>query len=154
MQVTLLFQGAKKGQKRGPPGLKQLKQPVTFELLSRIVDASSVCATSKYEEKLLKASFTVAFYGLFRVGEITFTKNPSTVILCEEVKDNQDYMVLKLHSAKTACPNETQLVELVKTHDKTSPVVNLKTYLAASNTSFGPLFQLLGGGGQSFWLIL
>ena len=88
VQVTLLFQGAKKVQKRGPPGLKQLKQPVTFELLSQIVDASSVCATSKYEEKLLKALFTMAFYGLFRVGEITFTKNPSTVILREEVKDN------------------------------------------------------------------
>ena len=54
-------------------------------------------------------------------------------------------MVLKLHSAKTAGPNKTQLGELVKTHDKTCPVVNLKTYLAASNRSFGPLFQLLSG---------
>ena len=96
-QVTLLFQGAKKVQRTGPPRFKELKQPVTFQLLSRIVDASSVCATSKYKEKLLKALFTVAFYGLFRVGELTFTKNPSTVILCKEVKDNKGF-----HGSKTS----------------------------------------------------
>ena len=64
-QVTLLFQGARNIQKEGPPSRKQLKQPVTFELLVKIVDAAAVCASLKSQEKLMKAMFMVAFYGLF-----------------------------------------------------------------------------------------
>ena len=84
-------------------------------------------------------------YGIFRVGELAYTKNRNTVITWEEVKDNKDYIILKVHAAKTSKEGEPQEVELVLTHDKTCPVLHLKHYLAASSARKGPLFQFPSG---------
>ena len=143
--VNLLFQGAKKVQQSGPLGGKQLKQPVTFELLTKLVNAAAVCAASKFEELLMKAMFTVAFYGLFRASEITKNHNLKAVIFREDIKHNKNFLILKIHSAKTVKGGELQEVELVKTHDKTCPIQNLKSYLAVSSAKQGPCSNFLMG---------
>ena len=78
-RTKLLVAGLKNAQHKLPP--KKIKKPVTYVDLRKLLSTTQVCCETRTEGLLLNAMFSVAFYGLLRVGEITLNVNPQTVIL-------------------------------------------------------------------------
>lgn len=54
--------------------VKDIRLPITLDLLNRIINQLPVICCSGYESTLFAAAFSVAYHGFFRVGEIAFTK--------------------------------------------------------------------------------
>jgi hypothetical protein len=54
--------------------LKDSRLPITLELLTKIIDKLSSICFSSYEALLFATTFTFAFHGFLRVGEIVYTK--------------------------------------------------------------------------------
>ncbi|KAM4026762.1 uncharacterized protein ACNLHF_022612 [Anomaloglossus baeobatrachus] len=69
--VTKFFivRQAVKGWSRGRPG-KESRRPVSFSLLSRIIDGIPAVCPSPFESALFSASFALAFFGALRIGEL------------------------------------------------------------------------------------
>ncbi|KAJ8304431.1 hypothetical protein KUTeg_018014 [Tegillarca granosa] len=71
---SFLVTKALEGMKRLRPQ-KDCRAPITIELLQKIYcELPNVCL-SYYEVLLFRSAYTLAFFGLFRVGELVFTTN-------------------------------------------------------------------------------
>ena len=121
------------------------KEPISFELLVKMLEVVPIITSNKSVERLLKAMFSVAFHGLLRIGEVSYALNRSTVIMRQDVSVKNDFIRLPIHNMKTAKAGEIQEVELMETGDLTCPVTLLKEYLAASIQTEGPLFEHING---------
>lgn len=51
-----------------------IRLPITRDLLKKIMSIVPSICNNIYEAKLFKAAFSLAFYGFFRVGEVTVCK--------------------------------------------------------------------------------
>lgn len=62
--------------------------PITHDILSKIVAILPGIYFNNFEVKLFKTAFTLAYGGLFRVGEITATKgkNPNHIVSDDDVQ--------------------------------------------------------------------
>ena len=119
---------------------KMVKEVITFQLLKKVLDAILGCSNTKFEEKLLKALYVVAFHGLVRIREVTKGSNPNTIIRKQEIVRGKNFLILKIHTAKLAKRAQVQQVELIKTGDQTCPVTLLNQYLDVVADKVGPLF--------------
>ena len=84
---------------------------MTYATLQRLMRVMPVCCETRAEELLLNAMFSVAFYGLLRVGEMTLNINPKTVILREDMTLGRDFIKLVIHNSKCRQMEEIELVE-------------------------------------------
>lgn len=66
--VTKLLEGCRRSRKR-----MDVRAPITESILTKLVVALSQICFSTYEAILFKAAFTLAYFGLFRVGELVYT---------------------------------------------------------------------------------
>ena len=64
----LVKKSLKGGSKR--PSGQELREPITLELLGKLVEALKPVCESVYEQKMMKCAYLLAFFGLFRIGEI------------------------------------------------------------------------------------
>ena len=60
---------ALKGGSKRPSG-QELREPITLELLTKLLDALRPVCDSIYEQKMFKCAYLLAFFGLFPIGEI------------------------------------------------------------------------------------
>ena len=66
-------------------GLTRLKSkadtrlPITTFILNKLVSVLPGICYNKYEDKMFKAAFTLSFWGLLRIGEITLSKEKMQV---------------------------------------------------------------------------
>jgi hypothetical protein len=58
------------GIKRSKSPQKDSRLPITIELLVKILSVLPIVCSSHYESELFTAGYTLAYYGLFRVGEL------------------------------------------------------------------------------------
>lgn len=70
---------------------KRSRLPITIELLEGILTKLSAVCRDSYETALFSASFSVAFFGFFRVGEITACKNGDTNLV--KILSRQDITI-------------------------------------------------------------
>ncbi|CAG2189329.1 unnamed protein product [Mytilus edulis] len=56
-----------------------IRAPITVQLLSDMISCLDKVCKNKYEAALFSAVFSVAFFGLLRVGEITTSKSKSVI---------------------------------------------------------------------------
>ena len=143
LRVKLFMERLYKAQKGMPD--KAVKEAITFQLLKKVLDAIPGCYNIKFEEKLLKALYVVAFHGLLRIGEVTKGSNPNTIIRKQEIVRGKNFLILKVHNAKSASKGQVQQVELIKTGDQTCPVTLLNWYLDVVADKVGPLFTYANG---------
>ena len=54
---------------------KDIRSPVTYQLLLKILNVLPTVTQSKYEHLLFGSAFATAFFGLFRIGEIAISSN-------------------------------------------------------------------------------
>lgn len=64
--VRKLLEGMKRSQRRP----KDARLPITRDLLSKIYNVLPAVCHNDFETKLFQASFSLAFFGFLRVGEL------------------------------------------------------------------------------------
>ena len=67
--VQKMLEGLKRSKKS-----KDTRLPISEKLLLRIINRLEAICSSKYEADLFASAFSLAFYGLLRVGEIVLNK--------------------------------------------------------------------------------
>ena len=74
--------------------------PITQFLLHRLLDASNVVITNRYHSILIKAMFSLAFYGLFRIGEITIQNSGEICLFLDQCNVFSDRIVISISNSK------------------------------------------------------
>ena len=54
-----------------------MRSPISLDLLEKITAVLDKVCKDKYEATLFETAFSIAFFGLLRVGKITSSKNQS-----------------------------------------------------------------------------
>ena len=84
---------------------KMVRLPITISMLNSIVPKLSAVCINSYESLLFVAAFTLAFFGFFRVGELTITKPEyiDKVVAINDVVLSADHsnLVILLRFSKT-----------------------------------------------------
>ena len=122
-------------------GSADARLPITQFLLSRLILATDNIITSSYQATLFKAMLSVAFYGLFRIGEITVQKSGDISLLFENIKIHQDRIVIKITTFKNNKSSQPFEIVLHNQSNVTCPYSLLIQYLELRGSHPGPLFQ-------------
>jgi len=126
-----------------PPSLQRL--PITLVILQRIIMGIDELIYPRYHRLLLKAMFTTAFFGLFRIGEITMSKHKTVPITMSQVTLSQDMVSIRITDFKHNKNNVPVDVPMTKhLYKDICPVFNLSQYLLVRGREQGPLFAFPG----------
>ena len=131
--VTKILEGSKR--KNSPKA--DLRLPVSMNLLKRLIQSLPFVCTSVYESTMFASAFSLCFFGLLRVGEITSQSKGRAgkhVIHISDIKlvHKQDSVDLHLmiRSSKTdQHSHSTTLIICSQTDNSICPVHLLKGYL-------------------------
>ena len=127
-----------KGVAQDNPTTPDIRLPVSINMLIRMCAALRHVLDSPYMVLLYQTMFTVAFYGLFRPGELTLTEH---AIQIENVSLQPCFAAIYLKSSK--CHNQVmppQLVRIGAQPVPVCPVFYLRTYIAVRPPVKGALF--------------
>lgn len=118
--------------------------PITIGMLKLMVlKLPSICS-NQYETRLFIAVFTVAFFGFFRVGELTVTKPDYVhrVVSLNDISFDKDLgtLVIKLRYSKADQLGKGVEIKLHKSGTVVCPVSNVEQYLNVRSKVDGPLF--------------
>jgi len=134
------------GIKRSKSPQKDSRLPITMELLVKILSVLPIVCSSHYESELFTAAYTLAYYGLFRVGELTVdsmgTKTgKSHTVQVGDAKIVGDTLEIYLATSKTDQFGKGVSMHISAQANKTlCPVFNLKKFLNSRPLFGGPLF--------------
>jgi hypothetical protein len=125
------------GIKRSRPKQKDMRLPITRELLKVILSSLTTVCKSSNEVNLFKAAFALAFPGLFRVGELTVSNG-----MCRHVLLMSNLSILNNHLKVDICSSKTDQYgkgkfKLVNEYIKVRPLIQ------------GPLFCHYHGSSLS-----
>ena len=98
-----LVKKALKGVSKRPSG-QELREPITLELLKKLVNALGPVCESLYEQKMFKCAYLLAFFGLFRIGEIvadTKDRAQKSVILINDISLKPGFLKILVRFSKT-----------------------------------------------------
>lgn len=125
------------GLKRKNPKKSDLRMPISFSVLLKLVCSLPHICQSSYEAKLFASAFSLAFFGLLRIGEFTAeTKSaPGTHVIGFHdilIQNNAgvEELHLKIRSSKTdQARNSTTLIVRQQANPSICPVRLMKMYL-------------------------
>ena len=119
--------------------------PITLLILQQLVDCLPTTVSSFVHQKLLRAMFVVAFFGLMRVGEITMAKDKSIPLSISQLSLTQSRATLTITQFKhnksmrpVSIPLPRQDISAI------CPVQALQDYLLVRGLGPGPLFAFPG----------
>ena len=131
------------------PSSTELRDPITIELLRKLVASLTPVCASNYERAMLKCSFLLAFFGLFRIGEFvseTREKASKTVLLLGDIAWKKGFLKVKIRFSKT---DQLGLANTIvfKGHNghPLCPVAATMEFLAMRGKRAGPLFMHFNG---------
>lgn len=119
--------------------------PITVEILEKLIGVIPQVIESHYVQLAMKAMFSLAFFGLLRVGEFTSKKQGRN---CKKVIQQSDVcfdkvnskLLITLRHFKHSSPGKSITLELQKQTAKICPVTLLRSYLKVRKGAAGPLF--------------
>ena len=117
--------------------------PITLFILATLNESIEKTITNKFQRVLLKAMFTTAFFGLFRIGEITSASGAGHVPALDisQCQMFEDKMEITIKHFKH---NVSQHPIILTLHRQTDalicPVTAMQDYLSIRGLSPGPLF--------------
>lgn len=136
------------GLRRSRP-VKDVRAPITLQILFQLPLALSHVASSTYEALLFSAAFVIAFFGFFRVGEITTVSqhaNSSKVVQLSDVTFESNECYVRIKCSKTdQFAHSVTLVFTESTIPAMCPVRLLRQYIAQRPKQDGPLFCHFSG---------
>lgn len=136
------------GVKRSRSPQLDTRLPISRELLYRIISVLPSICSSSYESRLFSAAFSLAFHGLFRVGELAVGPDSSVnhTLIISDVKVFQSYLEIYLASSKTDQFGKGITIRIAAQPNKVvCPLVTLSSYLQVRPFVEGPLFCHFNG---------
>ena len=130
---------------------KDSRLPITANILSRILQCLPNVCTNNYETKLFAAAYSTAYFGFFRVGEITSIneQTPGHAIQMEDVElDHMNRVVrIKLKHSKVdqLGKSATVLIKNNKLAEGIKPFELLDSYMKIRPKVKGNFFCHFGG---------
>ncbi|XP_077792018.1 integrase/recombinase xerD homolog [Podarcis muralis] len=119
------------------------RKPISYGLLSQIrTKLRSICWT-KFEARLFSATYAVAFFRAFRVGEVVAEVNASgstCALLMEDVQLSEASLTVRISQSKTDQAGRGSLVKLTASAQQgPCPVKDTSRYLYLRPPGPGPL---------------
>ena len=133
------------GNKRSKSPQKDSRLPITMELLVKILSVLPIVCSSHYESEIFTAAYALAYYGLFRVGELTVDSmgtqtGKSHTVQVGDAKIVGDTLEIYLATSKTDQSGKGVSIHISAQANKTlCPVFNLKKFLNSRPLFGGPL---------------
>lgn len=118
------------------------RAPISIKMLQNLCTLLSSVTFNEYEATLFKALFTTAYFGMFRVGELTVTGSKGCVDV-DNVSIRRDGKLVSicLKYTKTNQYGNPIIVRIpCEENDIICPVCNMKNFLAVRPKVQGPLF--------------
>ena len=125
---------------------KRARLPITLDILNGILTTLSAVCRNTYECALFSAAFNLAFFGFFRVGELTAVKKGSREV--DKIVGIQDIswaeggksLSVRIRFSKVDQVGKGSSVQLAKTgHPLVCPVLATSRFLAIRPKFQGPL---------------
>ena len=89
------------------------REPITLELLKKLLDALRPVCDSLYEQNMLKFAYLPAFFGLFRIGEIVADmkdRPQKSVILISNISLKPSFLKIVIRFSKTDQTGKTNSI--------------------------------------------
>lgn len=131
------------------------RKPITIPILKALLEALTLVTTTSTVLLLFRAMFLVAFFGLFRIGEITFSQRGShNVIMRKNLelhknKQSNSFAIIHLHSYKHSLGQRAKIALKQQQTPSLCPVKALRKYLRHNPNLKGQLFSLPCGNPVS-----
>ena len=127
-------------------GKQDSRLPITLILLSRLTSSLTTTVKSIYNRVLLKAMFTIAFFGLCRIGEITTQPDGIVAIYLKQLQLASDFIMLSITHFKHNRAQRPIWIKMYRQNDATiCPVSAMFDYLKLRKLEGGPLFCFADG---------
>ena len=127
-------------------GREDSRLPITIFILSRLNNALSKAVKSLYHRVLLQAMFTIAFFGLCRIGEITTQPDGEIALYLKQLQLSPDSISLSITHFKHNKAHRPILIKMFKQTDLSiCPVSAMRNYLEMRKFESGPLFCFSDG---------
>ena len=122
-------------------GKQDTRLPITIFILHRLVDSLAKTNNIRYHRSLLKAMYLIAFYGLFRIGEITIQVDGSIALHIEDIKLGNDELSIFITNFKHNTSQKPFKISIKSQSDgEFCPVRAMHEYLSLRGYKPGPLF--------------
>ena len=119
--------------------------PITQFILHRLLESVDKVVNDDYLIRLIKAMFLLAFYGLFRVGEITIQTSGVVSLKVEQLHVFNDRFVLNITNFKNNKTNKPFDIVVHCQQSNYCPYVGMLRYLQVRKFDSGPLFRFKDG---------
>ena len=120
--------------------------PITLMLLYRLLEDIHHYVFSKYNRILLSTMFVVAFFGLFRIGELTISVHKEILLNLSDLCYHEDHFTISIKKYKHSKNKGSVSIPLLRHDNKLiCPVLNMLQFLEIRGYSPGPLFCFASG---------
>ena len=122
---------------------KDIRAPITREVLIRLIDALPAVCFSEYESCLFKSLFTLAYFGLFRIGELVYTdhRQAGYALQLADVTISDQQLTIRIRICKTNKTGKPIFVHISSVSDKRiCPIIALQQFMRSRSTGSGSLF--------------
>lgn len=118
--------------------------PIILDILQTIIPNLQFVCYSNYETSLYKATFSLAFHALLRIGEIALSKGNSheTIIQCQDVSLLSNKLTISIKRSKTDQWGRGVTLSVNASHGITCPVNAMHEFFQVRPSITGPLFVI------------
>ncbi|XP_067653261.1 integrase/recombinase xerD homolog [Haliotis asinina] len=127
---------------------RDIRKPITFPILQRIVGVLPAICRSSYEAQVFKSAFTLAFFGFLRVSELVCSSqadDSKTSLQINDVSFSGEGLTLRIRFSKTDQFGRGTLLSISPTASELCPVRALSLYLASRPRTSSQLFVHFDG---------
>ena len=130
---------------------KDIRLSITSNILENILKVLPIVCTNNYEAKLFAAAFSVAFFGYFRVGELTEGRKQLQGHAVQfkhlEISNKHTFLKFSLQHSKADQRGKGETIMIENNHSSTyiKPVDIMLDYLRVRPSVQGNLFCHFGG---------
>ena len=119
--------------------------PITQFILFRLIQSVDSVIGNQYNRVLIKTMFAVAFYGLFRVGELTIQNSGNISLMYDHLKLYRDRAVISITNYKNNKNNQPFEIVLHPQNHLACPFRLLIEFINSRGNTSGPLFCFADG---------
>ena len=146
---SFLVSKAIEGARRNRGNSLDTRAPITLDILEQMMKSLPHICQNSYEECLFKAAFSLAFFGLLRIGEFTQVNNKAAskkVIKYQDVEITQKQLNVTIKWSKTDQCGKSIVLQISKNDKWYCPVACMSEYLKfRQNKCNNDLFIHLNG---------
>ena len=121
-------------------GNRDSRLPITQFLLNRLLDSTEFVISNQYNKLLIRAMFSLAFYGLFRIGEITIQTSGVVPLKFEQIQLLTNKLVISITNFKNNKTDKPFDIVIHQIGGKFCPYKMMMDYLDLRGSAPGPLF--------------